>query len=124
MSISPLSFSSTRSYTGPLSTCGLSATVTTPSRSMSLFAQPVAGEAAHLDVLIGLGDRLLHELPDRLVGVAHPRLIEQAGLLGVLLHAPLDDLVDDALRLALAQGLLPQLLPLGVELLRGDAVQV
>src|SRR5436190_1405477 len=49
-------------------------------------------EPADLDVLADLGDLLLLELVDRLVGVLDPRLIEQTDLL-----EPLGDLAVDHL---------------------------
>src|SRR5438874_1737469 len=45
---------------------------------LQALAELEADEAADLDVLADLRDQLLLELLDRLLGIFHPRLIEQA----------------------------------------------
>src|ERR1044071_4105671 len=67
---------------------------------LEALAELEAHEAADLDVLADLRDQLLLDLIDRLVGVLHPRLIEQADLLHPLRDLAVDHLLDDGLGLA------------------------
>src|SRR5579875_919792 len=94
ISISPLNLSRTRLYAG---------SIATPSPSTMLLTELVAREATHLDVLVRRRHGVLDHLPDRPLGVFHPRLVEQARLLGKLLQAPFDHLVHDRLGLPFGQ---------------------
>src|SRR5690348_939369 len=72
---------------------------------LETLAELVAHEPADLDVLADLGDQLLLDLIDRLVGVLHPRLIEQTDLLHPLRDLAVDHLLHDRLGLAALLGL-------------------
>jgi hypothetical protein len=60
---------------------------------LEALAELEAREAADLDVLADLGDQLLLELLDRLVGVLHERLVEEADVLQPLRELALDHLL-------------------------------
>ena len=71
-----------------------------------LRAELEAGEPLHRGV------RLLHEVADDDLGVAHPDLVRERDVLVERLHLPLDDLLDHRLRLALGPNLLDEDRPL------------
>src|ERR1051326_2230311 len=106
-SASPESLSSTRGYFRSL----------IQDDRRSRFAQLVADEPADLHVLAGLGRGLLHEVADRLLGIAHPRLVHQRDVFVKRLHLALDDLVDHVLGLSLGFHLLDKDATLRVDLL-------
>src|SRR6185503_817012 len=81
-----------------------------------------ADEPADLDVLADLRDQLLLELLDRLVGILHERLIEQADLLHPLRDLTVDHLRDHGLGLAALLGLREQDLALARDDVLGDLV--
>src|ERR1043166_7337620 len=105
-SASPESLSSTRGYFRSL----------IQDDRRSRFAQMVADEPADLHVLAGLGRGLLHEVADRLLGIAHPRLVHQRDVFVKRLHLALDDLVDHVLGLSLGFHLLDKDATLRVDL--------
>src|ERR1044071_869521 len=72
-------------------------------------------EPANLDVLADLGDQLLLDLIDRLVGVLDPRLVEQTDLLEPLGDLTVDHLLHDRLGLAGLLGLGDQHLALAID---------
>jgi hypothetical protein len=72
---------------------------------LEALAQLEAHEAADLDVLAELRDQRLLELIDRLVGVLHERLVEEADVLQPLGELALDHLLRDRLGLARLDGL-------------------
>ena len=89
---SPESFSRTRGYFRALAHRWRSVI---PGRAGS-------GRTAAPDVLARLRRHLLHEIADRLLRLAHPRLVHERDVLVERLDLSLDDLVDHVLGLALA----------------------
>src|SRR5690348_17851508 len=110
---SPESLSKTRGYFRSLMNESSSEVNDPPA---SRFAQLVANEAPHLDVLTRLRGRFFHEIADRLLGIAHPRLVEQRDVFIECLDLALDDLVDHVLRLSLGLDLFDEDAALGVDL--------
>src|SRR5215831_18231359 len=121
---SPDSFSKTRGYfSSGMRVCSslVSASEWCPP---DLRSQLIPHEPANLDVLARLGRDLFHQIADRLGRVAHPRLVEQRDVLVERLHLPLDDLVDEMVRLALGLYLLGEDAALGIDLFLRDRLLV
>src|SRR2546428_8141238 len=94
-----------------------------------LLAEPEPCEAADDHVLADLGRHFVHEVADGLRVLPDVRLIEEHGLLEERLELPLDDALDDVVRLPGASGLLLVDLPLarddvGRDLIPGDPPRI
>src|SRR5215470_13691982 len=88
----------------------------------SVLAENEPAEASHLDVLAGLGDRILDDGLDRALVVPDVRLLEQADLRIELVELAGHDLVDHLRRLALALHLRAEDLPLLLDSLRRNVL--
>ena len=66
---------------------------------MAMYIKPEPDETAHLDVLASLGRGFLYQIADRLLRLAHPRLVHERNVLIERLDLALDDLLDHVLRL-------------------------
>src|SRR5579859_6996091 len=101
MRASPDSFSRTRLYRADISERLYLRQARRSALLRALLADLEPHEPRDGDVLAQDADRVLHQLRDGDVGVAHRRLLQQAELLVERVHLSLDDLVDDLRRLVL-----------------------
>src|ERR1700722_3792616 len=123
-SASPDSLRRTRGYLtsqprGPLATAD-----SAPAATSLLLAHLEPSEPSHGDLLAHLGREFVHQIGNRLLGIAHPLLVQQGDVLVERLDLAGHDLVDQVLGLPALAHLLLEDAALALDTVGRDAVLV